>query len=835
MKSHCAFLPVVFLLSIVAGSFAQSSTPELRAMWATRFDWPSGDRATIQARIDSIMQDLADHGFNAVFFQIRGQADVFYPSPYEPWSPLINGGVDPGWDPVAYAINAAHSHGIEFHAYINTHTCWLGKQPPTNTSHLYYQHCNAADPDHRDWLIHDSAGNPVPLGEEYVWLAPGVPAYQAYIRQQVLYVVQNYNVDGIHFDRIRTSGSSYSHDPISEARRGNAWSNPDGLNFDQWTADQITRNVRDMYAAIADLKPNLRISAAVMSYSSTSAISEHQDTLAWMQTGGLDTAVPMAYFSGGAGTTWDTELQRWVANASGRHVVMGHNTNEGIPMLLEQVALTRARGAHGNGAYTWGTFPTAFWDEYLTSVYQMPAAPPSMPWKTATGIISGFVRRSGGTPVVDAHVTRTGATTYTGLSTGDGFYSLLLVPPGTYTITASHPNHGSATASVTVTVGNVAHADLTLPLNLPPILAEVSPNPGSALTDTLYTQTLTFTQGLADGCTILQGPRGAKVNAGGLVTWQPVLADAGTTVTFKVRATNSAGTDEVTWRVAVSAAPACVPLRLADFETYAVGTRVMFKDPRGSNTSGNLATTPNVARVTAAVAYGGTHAYELQWQFLDASPGRWLRLTTYNSSVLPNPTIDLRRPIRVRLRLDNGSLRLCVGVRESGTDAALGADGGTSGSIEWIGATSKISDAPQGVLVRPQPGVWQTFVFNPLTDPIQTYTGEGVVASSNNKGTLEHLAFTIVDTAGPITVYLDDVDQLCRTEPYGDYNRDGWVDLIDLGRFTPCLLGPTLDQLDPACAGVDSDGDLDVDQEDFGRLQRCLDTAGPQANLQCGD
>ena len=79
-------------------------------MWVSRFEWPNADQATCKATIDDVMQTLAVNNFNAVFMQIRGQADVLYPSPYEVWSPLI-GGTDPGWDPLAYMINAAHANG----------------------------------------------------------------------------------------------------------------------------------------------------------------------------------------------------------------------------------------------------------------------------------------------------------------------------------------------------------------------------------------------------------------------------------------------------------------------------------------------------------------------------------------------------------------------------------------------------------------------------------------------------------------------------------------------------------------------------------------------------
>src|SRR5690606_13762583 len=95
--------------------------------------------------------------FNAVIFQVRGQADTLYPSPDEPWSPLVSpDGLEPegwnGFDPLAYAIEGAHSRGLEFHAYINTHVAWQSgsNQTPAALNHIFYKHCDAAHPATRD-------------------------------------------------------------------------------------------------------------------------------------------------------------------------------------------------------------------------------------------------------------------------------------------------------------------------------------------------------------------------------------------------------------------------------------------------------------------------------------------------------------------------------------------------------------------------------------------------------------------------------------------------------------------------------------------------------------
>ena len=50
---------------------------EFRGIWVSRFDWTTLGGAD-PAKIDEIIDNVSTTGFNAIFFQVRGEASAFY-------------------------------------------------------------------------------------------------------------------------------------------------------------------------------------------------------------------------------------------------------------------------------------------------------------------------------------------------------------------------------------------------------------------------------------------------------------------------------------------------------------------------------------------------------------------------------------------------------------------------------------------------------------------------------------------------------------------------------------------------------------------------------------
>ena len=105
----------------VSGGSPESG--EMRGVWVSYLDWNgwAKDEAGYKKAMDQTLDLCVQKGLNAVFLQVRPDGDAMYPSQYFPWSKFASGkqGKNPGYDPLAYAVQAAHQRGLQLHAWIN--------------------------------------------------------------------------------------------------------------------------------------------------------------------------------------------------------------------------------------------------------------------------------------------------------------------------------------------------------------------------------------------------------------------------------------------------------------------------------------------------------------------------------------------------------------------------------------------------------------------------------------------------------------------------------------------------------------------------------------------
>ena len=225
---------------------------EFRAAWiatVANIDWPSRkDLSTAEqkAELITILDRAAKIGLNAVIFQVRPACDALYASKLEPWSEYLTGAMgqapEPFYDPLAFAIEAAHQRGLELHAWFNPYRA----HHPSARSPISASHISKTKPQ----LVRHY-GN-------YLWLDPGEPEVQEHSLNVVLDVVKRYDVDGAHFD-------DYFY-PYKESANGRELDFPDDASWrktgaggklerNDWRRENVNRFIERVHRSIKQTKP----------------------------------------------------------------------------------------------------------------------------------------------------------------------------------------------------------------------------------------------------------------------------------------------------------------------------------------------------------------------------------------------------------------------------------------------------------------------------------------------------------------------------------------------------------------------------------------------------
>ena len=355
---------------------------EARALWVNRFEYDS------PAKVAEIMGVAAATGFNIVYFQVRGAADAYYRSDLEPCAVGLCGalGGTPSWDPLEVAVQQAHAHGLELHAWLNAFTGW-GAGSAASCALLRESSPRHLLLEHPEWRVVSSGGtaHPCPNGEEYVWLNPAVPQVRTRLARVAADIVRRYAVDGIHLDRIRWPGTDWSYDAATIAAFGKdprvAANSADWARFRR---DQVSLAVRETRDSMRAVRANAVLSAAVWGihepqpgWAASSGYSQYfQDPRAWARDGYLDVAVPMTYFRSApaecVGVDWGCLLDdhlRGIQAATGTPVYIGVQAAFGVDEVDRQITLGRARGVRGFAFYSWSALTPALRDALRTGAF----------------------------------------------------------------------------------------------------------------------------------------------------------------------------------------------------------------------------------------------------------------------------------------------------------------------------------------------------------------------------------------------------------------------------------------------------------------------------------
>ncbi|MDH2427264.1 family 10 glycosylhydrolase [Sphaerisporangium sp. TRM90804] len=300
-----------------AARVTRSPRRELRGMWIAsvlNINWPSRPGLTPEQQRGEFVSwlDLARaQRLNAVFVQVRPTADAFWPSPYEPWSEYLTGvqGRNPGYDPLAFMVQAAHQHGLALHAWFNPYR--VSTQP--DPARLAPEHPLRRHP---SWGV-------VYAGRLYY--NPGLPEVRAFVQDAIMDAVKRYDVDGVHFDDYfypyPVAGQRFDDDAAFAEHGGHF------TDRAAWRRNNVDLLIHEMARKVYDAKPEVawgvspfgiwrNVTTDPRGSSSTGSQSyddQHADTRAWVKNGWLDYVAPQIYWNLGLPVADYAALAPWWA------------------------------------------------------------------------------------------------------------------------------------------------------------------------------------------------------------------------------------------------------------------------------------------------------------------------------------------------------------------------------------------------------------------------------------------------------------------------------------------------------------------------------------------
>ncbi len=196
---------------------------EFRACWVSGL---VGDvsryssKQQYQTELTRILDKMQSYNLNVLIFHIRIMNDAFYPSQYAKYS--IYYSTNPDWDFLPWLIDECHKRGIEFHAWMNPYRVCKssGNTDLVNLSRQFDSNNMASDPDN---LLQ---------GANSVILNPGIPEIRDWLVNVCMEVIQNYDVDAIHFD-------DYFYDSgVDDTATRNKY-NTEGLTLGDFRREQV--------------------------------------------------------------------------------------------------------------------------------------------------------------------------------------------------------------------------------------------------------------------------------------------------------------------------------------------------------------------------------------------------------------------------------------------------------------------------------------------------------------------------------------------------------------------------------------------------------------------
>lgn len=235
---------------------SENNNEEMRAVWVPYMSLNMNDtdrtEEAFKEKFDKIIEKCLENKLNTIIIHVRPNGDALYPSKYFPWSDILTGnqGENPGYDPLEYIIKASHEKNIKVHAWINPLRIRFSKTPESFSNDNPYIVWKNDDIKENDRYTFESGSN--------IYYNPAYKEVRQLIINGVREIVENYDVDGIHFDDYFYPTDDRKCDEADYKEYVSAVGEEYvPLSHSEWRKANINALISGVYSAVHEIKNNV--------------------------------------------------------------------------------------------------------------------------------------------------------------------------------------------------------------------------------------------------------------------------------------------------------------------------------------------------------------------------------------------------------------------------------------------------------------------------------------------------------------------------------------------------------------------------------------------------
>ena len=271
--------PTVDLSGAYGAAKADFEKNGMKGIWISYIELQNVDFSTKEsftADITEMFDNCKNMGLNTVIVHVRSFGDAYYNSSFFPYSHIMTGtqGQNPDFDPLEIMVETAHTIGLRFEAWINPYRVKLYNHP-------------------KELSVDNPAKNTALTisTDSGVFYNPALREVRDLVTNGVIEIIQNYNVDGIHFDDYFYPDTAVELDKKDySAYNGN-------LSLDDWRRENVNMLVRQVYSAIKQYDESITFGISPQGNDDNNYHMQYSDVKLWMsEEGYTDYIMPQLYW-----------------------------------------------------------------------------------------------------------------------------------------------------------------------------------------------------------------------------------------------------------------------------------------------------------------------------------------------------------------------------------------------------------------------------------------------------------------------------------------------------------------------------------------------------------